>query len=236
MNSASGRWLMRSMSKRQNAGEYNNGLPLMSSNPGAIGRSPHSATLSLSRSRLRTHFSPPAFVQSYRIRIKARARTPSRRGTIFLLVRGMYNSRNLGSLKRVSPLRLSLCCGAPSLDIARLCSPRHNEPRQSAIGTERAWICIKGWPPRRVTKNTCCDRMEGASRLRENYVGTRELRGSTRVAQQQDTPAGCSKRPSSKAAGELKPEAYPLGYVEDFDEPRTTLADFFSILLETVSA
>jgi hypothetical protein len=43
--------------------------------------------------------------------------------------------------------------------------------------------------------------------------------------------AGCSKSPSSKAAGESKPEAYPLGYVEDFDEPRTKLADFFSILL-----
>ena len=43
--------------------------------------------------------------------------------------------------------------------------------------------------------------------------------------------AGCSKRLSSKAAGESKPEAYPLGYVEDFDELRTKLADFFSILL-----
>jgi hypothetical protein len=38
--------------------------------------------------------------------------------------------------------------------------------------------------------------------------------------------AGCSKSPSSKAAGESKPEAYPLGYVEDFDESRTTLAGF----------
>jgi hypothetical protein len=28
-----------------------------------------------------------------------------------------------------------------------------------------------------------------------------------------------------------RPEAYPQGYVEDFDEPRTKLADFFSILL-----
>ncbi len=35
----------------------------------------------------------------------------------------------------------------------------------------------------------------------------------------------------SKAAGDSKPEAYPQGYVEDFDEPRTMLADFFSILL-----
>ncbi len=40
------------------------------------------------------------------------------------------------------------------------------------------------------------------------------------------------KKSVSKAAGELKPEADPLGYVEDFDEPRTKLADFFSILLE----
>jgi hypothetical protein len=38
------------------------------------------------------------------------------------------------------------------------------------------------------------------------------------------------KRPSSKVAGESKPESYPLGYVEDFEEPRTTLAGFFSIL------
>ena len=43
--------------------------------------------------------------------------------------------------------------------------------------------------------------------------------------------AGCSKRLFSEAAGESKPEAYPQGYVEDFDEPRTKLADFFSILL-----
>ena len=42
--------------------------------------------------------------------------------------------------------------------------------------------------------------------------------------------AGCSKRLSSKAAGKSKPEAYPQGYVEDFDEPRTKLADFSSIL------
>ena len=33
-----------------------------------------------------------------------------------------------------------------------------------------------------------------------------------------------------KAAGESKPEAYPQGYVEDFDEPRTMLTEFFSIL------
>jgi hypothetical protein len=40
------------------------------------------------------------------------------------------------------------------------------------------------------------------------------------------------KNAVSKAAGESKPEAYPRGYVEDFDESRTKLADFFSILRE----
>jgi hypothetical protein len=51
------------------------------------------------------------------------------------------------------------------------------------------------------------------------------------VAQRGNTLAGCSKSSSSKAAGDSKPEAYPQGYVEDFDESRTTLARFFSILL-----
>ena len=40
------------------------------------------------------------------------------------------------------------------------------------------------------------------------------------------------KTPYNKAAGESKPEAYPQGYVEDFDEPRTQLDGVFIILLE----
>ncbi len=68
------------------------------------------------------------------------------------------------------------------------------------------------------------------SRQRENHFSTRELRLSEPMAQQCNNLAGCSKRPSSKAAGESKPEAYPQGYVEDFDELRTKLAGFFSIL------
>jgi hypothetical protein len=43
---------------------------------------------------------------------------------------------------------------------------------------------------------------------------------------------GCSKWLFSEAAGESKPEAYPWGYVGDFDEPRTKLAAIFSILLK----
>jgi hypothetical protein len=43
------------------------------------------------------------------------------------------------------------------------------------------------------------------------------------------TRSGCSKQSSSEAAGESKPEAYPLGYVEDFDELRTKLEAVFNI-------
>ena len=40
---------------------------------------------------------------------------------------------------------------------------------------------------------------------------------------------------ANEAAGETNPEAYPLGYVEDFVEPRTKLGAFFSSLLEDFS-
>lgn len=39
------------------------------------------------------------------------------------------------------------------------------------------------------------------------------------------------KKFSNKAAVESKPEAYPLRYAEDFDEPRMMLEIFFSALL-----
>ena len=71
--------------------------------------------------------------------------------------------------------------------------------------------------------------------MQKNYSDTPEFRWSGRVAQQQNIPAGCSKRPSSKAAASEDPEAYPLGYVEDLNDARTPLADFFSILLERLS-
>src|SRR5437870_12959116 len=54
----------------------------------------------------------------------------------------------------------------------------------------------------------------------------------SRVGHQENTPAGCSKRPSSKAAASEEPEAYPLGYVEDLNDASTLLADFFGILLD----
>ena len=39
------------------------------------------------------------------------------------------------------------------------------------------------------------------------------------------------KTVSNKAAGESKPEANPLGYVEAFDDPRSTLGTVFTSLL-----
>ena len=58
-----------------------------------------------------------------------------------------------------------------------------------------------------------------------------EIQWSAYPGQQENTFAGCSKRPSSKAAASEGPEAYPLGYVEGLNDARTKLADFFSILL-----
>ena len=43
--------------------------------------------------------------------------------------------------------------------------------------------------------------------------------------------AGCSKSPSSKAAGSSATEAYPWGTLQGDERLRTKLAGFFSILL-----
>jgi len=45
-----------------------------------------------------------------------------------------------------------------------------------------------------------------------------------------ECPAGCSKRPFSKAAADESTGGVASGYVEDAFEARTMLADFFSIL------
>jgi hypothetical protein len=65
----------------------------------------------------------------------------------------------------------------------------------------------------------------------KNHPSPAEFRRYTIYYKNGPTSTGCSKSSSSKAVGESKPEAYPLGYVEDFDELRTPLEDFFSILL-----
>ena len=43
--------------------------------------------------------------------------------------------------------------------------------------------------------------------------------------------AGCSKRLSGKAAADESTGGVVSGYVEDLNDARTTLADFFSILV-----
>ena len=74
-------------------------------------------------------------------------------------------------------------------------------------------------------------RRSRCSRLRKNYFDTRKFDKFACLAQQENTFAGCSKRPSSKAAVSRATEAYPIGYVEPLSEARTKLTDFFSILL-----
>jgi len=72
-------------------------------------------------------------------------------------------------------------------------------------------------------------------RLQENDLGRLSFDNSHFWPIRKTHWSGCSKRTSSEAAGESKPEAYPQGYVEDFDEPRTKLATFFSSLLSSGS-
>ena len=43
------------------------------------------------------------------------------------------------------------------------------------------------------------------------------------------------KKAVQQGRSEQRPEAYPLGYVEDLSDARTMLADFFSILLSSGS-
>ena len=71
---------------------------------------------------------------------------------------------------------------------------------------------------------------QGLSRLRKNHFGTEGLRCLTRFGQEETTLAGCSKRPSSKAAAS-EGARRTLRYVEPLSAARTPLADFFSILL-----
>ena len=47
------------------------------------------------------------------------------------------------------------------------------------------------------------------------------------------TPRAKTRLIPGKAAGDSNPEAYPLGYVEDFDEPRTKLGAIFSSAYRT---
>jgi len=77
------------------------------------------------------------------------------------------------------------------------------------------------------------------SRLRENHFGTAELRWSacvpaTNEVERHDRggfPQDAQKgRPARPQASRNRRRTLG-GYVEDFDEPRTKLEDFFSILL-----
>ena len=71
--------------------------------------------------------------------------------------------------------------------------------------------------------------------MEKNYRQIEDLSEETKYPQNPspntffaDAQKGYPTRPQAQA----KPEAYPLGYVEDFDKPRTTLGTFFSIRLK----
>ena len=49
------------------------------------------------------------------------------------------------------------------------------------------------------------------------------------MCRRENGPAGCSKRPFSKAAADGSTGGLAPGYVEDAFEVRTKLADFFNI-------
>jgi len=87
-------------------------------------------------------------------------------------------------------------------------------------------------PPRRNTAQITLDQNSVGeyirkllSRLFKRTIqqGENKARGFIR-----ELTAGCSKRSSNEAAGKSQPKAYPQGYVEDCDEPRTKLGAFFS--------
>src|SRR5687768_2545467 len=58
------------------------------------------------------------------------------------------------------------------------------------------------------------------------YFLRRQYRSCINFKMKQDA----QKCPPTRPQAKKKPEAYPLGYVEDFFEPRTKLEAFFSIL------
>src|SRR6266850_1046726 len=119
-------------------------------------------------------------------------------------------------------------CGKPSRKLLRrtveLGHPAHTKSRKltgHCVDSHRVrcWVQIV-WIGERCP-----------SSLRKNDVSTSERRWSGCVAQQRNIFAGCSKRPSSKAAASEEARR-TLRYVEPLSEARTPLADFFSILLE----
>ena len=167
---------MRSMSKRQNAGEYNNGLPLMSSNPACY------RTGSLLHSSFTIPFPAVYSLQSTGFRSilpdknQSSCQNTRTRGTIFQLVGGLHNPRSLGSLKRVAPLRLSPCYGAPLLDVANLYVPHRIEPRPPAEQDKniRRVVELPYGQPKQVWREPWCDRMDGAGErlaLDDNIAG-----------------------------------------------------------------
>ena len=93
-----------------------------------------------------------------------------------------------------------------------------------------ACVCVGRSQP------SCRIPMRGFFYARDLYLATplfsfAELRGCALLGHEVSIPAGCSKRPSCKAAASEGPKAYPLWYVVGLNDARAPLADFFGSLL-----
>jgi len=119
---------------------------------------------SLSRSRPDTHFHSAGFCSVLPAKYQGSCQNTRTRGTIFQLVGGLHNPRSLGSLKRVAPLRLSPCYGAPLLNVANLYVPHRIEPRPPAEEDNNVYRAaeLTYGQPKRVWREPWCDRMDGA--------------------------------------------------------------------------
>ena len=60
---------------------------------------------------------------------------------------------------------------------------------------------------------------------RENFEGQYARHNRSKL------PQACQNGHPTRPQASQEPEAYPLGYVEDFDEPRTMLGAVFTSLL-----
>lgn len=107
----------------------------------------------------------------------------------------------------------------------------------SFYGTEPQDVLVEEQPFRffRAKGTDHREAVYSASRHRssDTNCAVRQLHGPTARRLWENGAQDAQKSLSRKAAGEWKPEAYPQGCVEDFDELRKKLTDIFSSRLGT---
>jgi len=125
---------------------------------GVTGRSPLSATLSLPRSRPHTHFHSADFSFSLPDRNQSSCQKPSRRGTIFLLVRGMYIP-GISEVSKGVAIAPQPLLQRPIPRHRTPVQPSRDEPRQSATEPEQLGFELT----RIIHEHFCCNRQSTAT-------------------------------------------------------------------------